>query len=277
MACVVAPILAHAQATALQVQVDSTDGAYSLGVAGANASVLHAGVGALVNGHWLLSKDYPKHAIAESSVADDLGTAHEWAVTFSGLTDQPNLLYRLRAYGDKPFADIQVFVQNGTAQQVTVESIRSVAAMGNSMLDLAGPPAEDRVLSDSFSEDRPNITIHDLGDDDMYRGVGSQLVYNRQSHESFFAGALTSDRFLTILRIHLDKKNLHKTDRSLRRRRPLEQRRWKPTSGARCTTPSRTMKSSCKHHWRRARNSPQKNCCSAWTLTTTTSWTPMEP
>ena len=206
MPCVVAPILAHAQTTALQVQVDSTDGAYSLGVAGANASVLHAGVGALVNGHWLLSKDYPKHAIAESSVADDLGTAHEWAVTFSGLTDQPNLLYRLRAYGDKPFADIQVFVQNGTAQQVTVESIRSVAAMGNSMLDLAGPPAEDRVLSDSFSEDRPNITIHDLGDDDMHRGVGSQLIYNRKSHESFFIGALTSDRFLTILRLHLDKK-----------------------------------------------------------------------
>jgi hypothetical protein len=63
------------------------------------------------------------------------------------------------------------------------------------------------VLSDSFSEDRPNITIHDLGGDDMYRGVGSQLIYNRQSHQSFFAGALTSDRFLTILRIHLDKRS----------------------------------------------------------------------
>ena len=45
----------------------------------------------------------------------------------------------------------------------------------------------------------------------MHRGVGSQLVYNRQSHESFFVGALTSDRFLTILRIHLDKQSPHQT------------------------------------------------------------------
>jgi hypothetical protein len=37
----------------------------------------------------------------------------------------------------------------------------------------------------------------------MQRGVGSQLIYNRQSHMSFFSGALTSDRYLTILRVHL--------------------------------------------------------------------------
>ena len=145
-----------------------------------------------------------------STVSDDLGTAHEWAVTFSGLTGQPDLVYRLRAYPDKPFADIQVIVRNTTGQQINVESIRPIAALGNSILNLNGAPTEDRILSDSFSEDRPNITIHDLGDGDMYRGVGSQLVYNRQSHESFFAGALTSDRFLTILRIHLDKKSLAK-------------------------------------------------------------------
>ena len=72
------------------------------------------------------------------------------------------------------------------------------------MLDLGGPALEDRVLSDSFSEDRPNITIHDLDETAMHRGVGSQLLYNRESHESFFAGALTSDRFLTILRIHME-------------------------------------------------------------------------
>jgi hypothetical protein len=178
-----------------------------LGVAGATASVLHAGVAAQFNGQLVQSKDYPKHETTESSVSDDMGNAHEWTVTFSGLAGQPDLLYRLRAYPDKPFADIQVFVRNTTAQQVNVESIRPVAALGNSILNLKGAPAEDRVLSDSFSEDRPNITIHDLGDDDMYRGVGSQLIYNRQSHESFFAGALTYDRFITILRLHLDKKS----------------------------------------------------------------------
>jgi hypothetical protein len=178
-----------------------------LGAADANASVLHAGVGARVNGQWLLSKDYPKHETEESTVSDDLGTAHEWTVTFSGLAGEPDLVYRLRAYPDKPFADIQVFVRNTTPKQINVESIRPIAAIGSSILNLGGAPAEDRVLSDSFSEDRPNITIHDLGDGDIHRGVGSQLIYNRKSHESFFAGALTSDRFLTILRLHLDKKS----------------------------------------------------------------------
>src|SRR5207302_1729986 len=36
-----------------------------------------------------------------------------------------------------------------------------------------------------------------------HRGVGSQLLYNRQSHVSFFVGALTSNRFLTVSRLHL--------------------------------------------------------------------------
>ncbi len=205
VSCFLAPTKAQAQTNALQVQIDPADGTYKLGTAGANAFALHAGIAARVNGQWLQSKNYPKHATAETTVSDDLGTAHEWAVTFSGLTSQPDLVYRLRAYPDKPFADIQVMVRNTTGQQINVESIRPIAALGNSILNLNGAPTEDRILSDSFSEDRPNITIHDLGDDDMYRGVGSQLVYNRQSHESFFAGALTSDRFLTILRIHLDK------------------------------------------------------------------------
>jgi alpha-galactosidase len=35
----------------------------------------------------------------------------------------------------------------------------------------------------------------------MHRAVGSQLIYNRDSTESLFLGALTSSRFLTI--IHL--------------------------------------------------------------------------
>jgi alpha-galactosidase len=78
---------------------------------------------------------------------------------------------------------------------------------------LGGAPAEDRVLSDSFSEDRPAMKIHDLGDAEhgMHRAVGSQLIYNRQSDESLFLGALTSDRFLTILRLHMagEKTNPH--------------------------------------------------------------------
>jgi alpha-galactosidase len=203
----IAPVQADGQVKALQVRIDPADGSYIIGVSGADQPVLHAGVAARINGSWLQSRDYPKHASEESSVSDDMGTAHEWTVTFSEVPGQPDLVYRLRAYPDKPFADLQLFVRNSMAQQVNVESIRPVAAAGNAILNLNGAAAEDRVLSDSFSEDRPNITIHDLGDDDMHRGVGSQLIYNRQSHESFFAGALTSDRFLTILRIHLDKRS----------------------------------------------------------------------
>ena len=205
--CLLSLATAHAQTKVLQIQISASDGTYSAGVAGKSEFVLHAGVAAQVNGQWLRSKDYPKHATAESSVSDDMGTAHEWAVTFSGLAGEPDLIYRLRAYPDKPFADVQVFVRNTTAQMINVESLRPVEALGSSILNLNGNSAEDRILSDSFSEDRPNITIHDLGDNDMHRGVGSQLVYNRQSRESFFVGALTSDRFLTILRIHLDEKS----------------------------------------------------------------------
>ena len=36
--------------------------------------------------------------------------------------------------------------------------------------------------------------------------MGSQLVYNRQSRQSLFVGALTSEKWLTILRLHVDEK-----------------------------------------------------------------------
>lgn len=97
-------------------------------------------------------------------------------------------------------------------------SVRSMPPVGQ-VVDLGGPPDQDRVLSDSFSEDRPPITIRDLGNppekyldskrhppagtEKLHRAVGSQLIYNRQSYESLFLGALTSDRFLTFLRLHL--------------------------------------------------------------------------
>jgi len=64
------------------------------------------------------------------------------------------------------------------------------------------------VLSDSFSEDWPDLVIYDLGDapGGLHRGVGSQLIYNRQTKQSLFIGALTSDRFLTILRLKAEGK-----------------------------------------------------------------------
>ena len=93
-----------------------------------------------------------------------LGAADEWQVVFSGLQDKPDLAVRLRAYRSAPFADIQVTVRNTTDKSVDVQAMRSVDASGNDAPPWTGPPTEDRVLSDSFSEDRPAMQIHDLGD-----------------------------------------------------------------------------------------------------------------
>ncbi len=203
--CFAAPMYAQGPRQALQIRIEPADGSYTIAGSGSTDPVLHAGVAVDLDGRWIQSKDYPNHTLKRSNVVDDLGGAQQWSVTFSGLSGQPDLIYRLRAYSDKPFADLQVFVRNGTGKPITVASIRPIAAAGDSILNLGGAALQDRVLSDSYSEDRPNITIHDLSEagTEMYRGVGSQLIYNRQSHQSFFAGALTSDRFVTVLRLHL--------------------------------------------------------------------------
>ena len=190
----------------LNVKINPTDGSYSLGAA--EGVVLNAGVAAKVDGRWLQSKDYPHHAEKSSQVNDDLGQAEDWTVTFSGLSGEPDLVYSLRRYSDKPYADLQAWVDNTTGKSIEVEAIRPVAAMGNPVLNLGGPVTADRILSDSFSEDRPGMNIHDFGkfyedSPNLYRAVGSQLVYNRKSGESLFIGALTSDKFLTIMRIHV--------------------------------------------------------------------------
>src|SRR6266568_661611 len=188
----------------LGVTVSPTTGDYAIGQLGTAADVLTASVAAKVDGRWLHARDYPKHSIAESIVNDDLGTAHEWTVRHSGLERAPELICTLHSYRDKPFGDIQVQVLENAGRTIHIQAIRPIEARQNRILDLGGPAALDRVLSDSFSEDRLALKIRDLGDvEGMHRGVGSQLLYNRQSHVSFFVGALTSNRFLTVSRLHV--------------------------------------------------------------------------
>ena len=189
----------------LQITVNPADGKYSIAMPGAASSVLRAGIGAQVDGHWLHSSDYPRPAVEGSQVQGFLGEATDWQVTYSGLKGQPELIYHLRVYSNEPFGDIQVTVRNSTGKPIHVESIRSLDATEGPIVNLGGPMVDDRVLSDSFSEDRPAITIRNFADAEkqMHRAVGSQLIYNRQSHQSLFLGALASDRFLTILRLHL--------------------------------------------------------------------------
>jgi hypothetical protein len=195
-----APATGGAQQLPLSIDAHGT---YSIG----RPSVLTAAVAAEVDGHWLHSTDYPKCETKQSTTQGYLGEAVLWDVTCTGLSGAPDLVYSIRAYKSEPFADIRATVENNTGKTIHVEAIRTVDAAGGNIADLNGPQSEDRVLSDSFSEDRPEMQLHDLGDTEnqMHRAVGSQLIYNRQSGESLFIGALTSDKFLTILRLHIDK------------------------------------------------------------------------
>ncbi|HEV2464472.1 MAG TPA: PKD domain-containing protein [Acidobacteriaceae bacterium] len=203
-----ASLSAQSRISALAARIDSTDGSFALVAQGTQDVGLKAGVAAEVDGRWLHAKDYPHHSVTRSSASDDLGPAEEWTVTFSGLSGEPDLRYNFRHYSDAPFADIEVSVVNTTAKSINVAAIRPVESAGAPILNLGGPVADDRILSDSFSEDRPGMEIHDFGKfydetPNLYRAVGTQLVYNRKSGQSIFIGALTSNRFLTIMRIHV--------------------------------------------------------------------------
>ena len=190
---------------ALQITVNPADGTYAIAMPGSNSYVLRAGVAVEADGRWLHASDYPRHAVEHSQAQGYLGKATDWQVTYSGLSGRPDLIYHLRAYSSEPFGDIQVMVRNTTGKTIHVEGIRSLEATEGRIIDLGGPDLDNRVLSDSFSEDRPAIAIRDFADAEhqMHRAVGSQLIYNRRSNQSLFLGALTSDRFLTILRLHL--------------------------------------------------------------------------
>jgi alpha-galactosidase len=185
------------------VKISSADGSYAIGLAGKNSPILQAVIAAEVDHQWIRSDKYPKREIAVSPFVDDLGRGTQATVTFSGLPNQPDASYTIRLYENEPYGEIEVQLQNHTQRSFQVESIRSVEAMGSSILDLEANAEAGRVLSDSFSEDWPPLQIYDLGKapHGMHRAVGSQLIYNRQSKQSIFFGALSSDRLLTIFHL----------------------------------------------------------------------------
>ena len=191
----------------LSVTVNKQDGSYQLGSI-SSQSVLQANVGALVDHTWLHPASYPSHSVSESPFSDALGSGKQFTVTYTGIKDSPDLVCVIELYTQNPYGTIQVRVRNGTRKATTVQAIRSVEATGDSIVNLGGRPSEERILSDSFSEDWPDLVIYDLGDapGGMHRGVGSQLIYNRQTKQSLFLGALTSDRFLTLLRLRTEGK-----------------------------------------------------------------------
>jgi alpha-galactosidase len=189
----------------LSLMVNAQEGSYQLSVHGGQP-LLRSRVAAQVDHQWLRSSDYPRHQASESSFEDDLGPGREVTVTCSGLDGKPDLIYVLQLYKQRPYGTVQVKVQNSSGKEVTVQAIRSVEAMGEPILNLGGGQSADRVLSDSFSEDWPDLALYDLGGvrDGMHRGAGSQLIYNRESKQSLFLGALTSDRFLTLMHLQAE-------------------------------------------------------------------------
>jgi alpha-galactosidase len=186
----------------LSVAVRNEDGAYEIHLP--KHLVLRSIIGAEINHRWVRSSEYPKHKISRASFQDMLGPGQQLTVIFSGLAGQPNLSYTLRLYDDLPFGDIEVQVFNNLSRGAAVEHIRCVEAVGDPALDLAGPDSSNRVLSDSYSESRLHIYDLEQAPQGLHFAVGSQLIYNRQSKQSLFLGALSADKFLSIFHLRAD-------------------------------------------------------------------------
>jgi alpha-galactosidase len=187
----------------LKIAINPKSGQYTVRAPNTASPVFTSDVGASVDHRWIHGSEYPHHDVTESSTISDVGASHRWVVSFAGRADVPDILYTIQALPNAPFFELQVRVRNGTSHAIHVQSIRSIETSGALPVALGASDAQDRVLSDSFSEDHPQLAIRDLGDSDagMHRAVGSQLIYNRQSHQSLFVGALTSNHFLTFMNL----------------------------------------------------------------------------
>ena len=196
----------------LTVSLKSGNAVFAVHALGLDTPVFAARVGAEVDHKWIWSTDYPIQHVVESTAKEQLGSVHKIEVDLSGAAGKPDLSYTVKLYDELPYGDVQVRLKNGGASLVTVQDIRVMDMIGAAPVDLGGPESSDRVLSDSFSEDRPPLHIFDLGKARLYQGedtyadsltgvhfaVGSQLIYNRTSGYSLFLAALTADKWLTL-------------------------------------------------------------------------------
>lgn len=187
----------------LSATARSANGSYEIQAQGSANPAVRAVFGAEINHTWLKSSDYPAHHISQSDFTDSLGSGRQLTITATGLAGRPDLVCIVRLYSALPYGELEVEVRNDTGKAVTVQSIRALEAIGNQLVHLGDSENSDRVLSDSFSEDWPPMVIYDLGKtpQGLHLGVGSQLIYNRDNKQGLFFGALTSERFLTILRL----------------------------------------------------------------------------
>jgi alpha-galactosidase len=210
LACVLFPICAACAAQAgsvdeirgggISVQV-LDDGSYTLRSAAIPGDVLHAEIEVETASGTLTAGLYPRHLRSTAPFSDELGQGQSLTVTYTGLPGKADLVCEFRVYANRAWGDIQVKVVNSTAQPVVIHSIRVLKSSGGTVLNLNGPDAEDRVLSDRFSEDP--VWLTDLGEASggIPLAFNNQLVYNRKSGESLFLGALSQDRLLTVFHL----------------------------------------------------------------------------
>ncbi len=176
------------------------DGTYSISATRIAGPVIRSDVEAMVDSNVLKSTTYPTHHIEKTEFHDASGGGSTLTITHSGLVGKPDLVCTLTIERDRPWGEMTVTVRNTTHRTITVQSIRSVHATA---VNLGAPESAYRILSDSFSEDRPQLAILDLGAGahGVHRAAGSQLIYNRHGGESLFFGALTSERLLTLFHL----------------------------------------------------------------------------
>jgi len=173
------------------------DGTYALRSTTIPGDVLRSDVEVDTPAGTLRASLYPRHLRLVAPFADGLGSGQSLTVTHTGLPSSPDLVCEFRVYENQPWGDIRVSVSNTTAASIDIRAIRVVKSSADAILQLNGPPSEDRVLSDDFSENP--VQLMDLGEPQhgVHLGFGSQLTYNRKSGQSIFLGVLSADRFLT--------------------------------------------------------------------------------
>jgi len=202
----------YAAATSLSIQnqqlvvtAGERDGAYEIWAAKDDHPVIRSMFGAKINHQWIKSTQYPRHTSSESRFENNFGAGWQIKLEATGLPE-PDLLCFVRLYDELPYGEIEVKVRNQTGKSVTVQSLRSMEATGQRLVDLGGPDNRDRVLSENFSTDTTTQRIYDLDEapEGMHRGIWSQLIYNRQSGRSLLFGALTAERLVTILRLQVE-------------------------------------------------------------------------
>jgi len=179
------------------------DGFYALRSTTIPGDVLRSEVEVDTAAGTLKSSLYPRHLKSIATFDDELGSGHLMTVTHTGLPNTPDLVCEFRVYDNQPWGDIRVSVNNATGGSIEVHAIRMVKSNAGAVLHLNGPASKDRVLSDSYTDYGSQMMPMDLGEADngVHIGFGSQLIYNRESGQSLFLGALSADRFLAIFHL----------------------------------------------------------------------------